>query len=122
MRLYLARHPDKPNSQHPRIIEDLLELCVHHQLGVNAMIQMLHDLYKYDLETRFVKKMIDYPLWELKTRARGGEKGGARIYFFVESNIAYICNAEVKSGNEPSEQKLEEALEILVAHRAGRKI
>jgi hypothetical protein len=86
------------------------------------MIEMLHDLYTQDLNTRFAKKLKDYPLWELKTRARGGIKGGARIYFFVENNIAFIINAEVKTSNEPSQKKLEEALEILVAHRAGRKI
>jgi hypothetical protein len=86
------------------------------------MIEMLHDLYTKDLNTRFAKKLKDYPLWELKTRAKGGIKGAARIYFFVENNIAFIINAEVKTGNEPSEHKLEEALEILVAHRAGRTI
>jgi hypothetical protein len=100
----------------------MLELCEHHQLAVNAMIGMLEDLFEFDLKTRYAKKLTDYPLWELKTRSRGGEKGGARVYFFVENNIAYICNAEVKTGSEPSEHKLEEALEILVAHRAGRTI
>jgi Phage derived protein Gp49-like (DUF891) len=122
MRLYLVRHPDKVNSVHPRIIEDLLELSEDNQLAINAMIEMLHDLYKQDLNTRYAKKLKDYPLWELKTRARGGIKGGARIYFFIENDIAFIVNAEVKTGNEPSEHKLEEALEILVAHRAGRTI
>jgi hypothetical protein len=50
------------------------------------------------------------------------EKKAAHEFNFVENNIAYICNAEIKTGNEPSEHKLEEALEILVAHRAGRQI
>lgn len=122
MRLYLVRHPDSPNTLHPQIIENLLELCQEHQLAVNAMIEMLHDLYQHSLQSRYVKKLIGFPLWELKTRARGGEKGGARVYFFVEGEFAYICNAEVKTGDQPSEHKLEEALEILVAHRSGKKI
>ena len=122
MRLYLVRHPTQIKNVHPRIIEDLLEFSEGNQLAINAIIEMLHDLFVNDLETRFAKKLKDYPLWELKTRARGGIKGGARVYFFVENNIAYIVNAEIKTGNEPSELKLEEALEILVAHRSGRKI
>ena len=96
MRLYLARHPDRITSKHPRIIEDMLELCENHQLAVDAMIGMLHDLYEFDLETRYAKKLTNYPLWELKTRSRGGEKGGARVYFFVETTLLIFVTPKSK--------------------------
>jgi len=87
------------------------------------MIAMLSDLHHHGLESRFVKKLRGLPLFELKTVARGGDKGGARIYFaFTANREALVINAEVKSGNRPSAAKIDEGLEILVAYRAGRSV
>jgi hypothetical protein len=97
------------------IIEDLLDLASEgKQEAVNACVTMLEDLHKRGLESRFVKKLAGINLWELKTRSRGGQKGGARVYFFVTSNEeALVINAEVKDGDAPSKHKLKEALAII---------
>lgn len=120
----LARRPDRIEATHPRIIEDLLELIENdRQDAVNAMITMLEDFHTRDLESRFVKKLKGLPIWELKTRSRGGPKGGARVYFFLtlnprtEATEAVIVNAEAKNGDAPSNAKLEEVLEIALAFR-----
>jgi len=119
MEFRYARHPNRLEAEHPRIIEDLLELVSQDQVAVNAVILMLEDLYVRGLESRFVKKLKDLPFWELKTRSRGGKKGGTRVYFAVVDGYAILLNAEVKTGDTPSANKLEEAAEILLAHRRG---
>jgi hypothetical protein len=105
----------RSKASNPTIIEDLLELARGgKQDAVNACIIMLQDLYKRGLESRFVKKLAGIQLWELKTRSRGGQKGGARVYFHVTStNEALVICAESKSGDAPSATKLKEALQII---------
>lgn len=49
----------------------------------------------------------------------GVKKGGTRVYFAVVDGYAILLNAEVKTGDTPSANKLEEAAEILLAHRRG---
>ncbi len=108
----------RPRSEHPTIIEDLLDLAsANKQEAVDACITMLEDLNTKGLESRFIKKLSGLRLWELKTRSRGGQKGGARVYFYaISSKQALIINAEAKEGNAPSVVKLKEALEILVTY------
>ena len=90
---------------------------------VAAMIEMLEDLHENARDSRFVRKLQGLPLYELKTRARGGGKGGARIYFsFTTEGDALVINAEVKEGVAPSATKIEEALTILLAYRAGADV
>jgi Phage derived protein Gp49-like (DUF891) len=121
MRLHLAYNPNRLQATHPRLIEDLLEFVEQQeQLAVNSMILMIEDLYQQGLDSRFVKKLKHLPIFELKTRSRGGGKGGARVYFFTNTkNEAILCNAEIKEGNSPNQQKLEEAAEMFLAYEAG---
>ncbi len=84
------------------------------------MLEMLADLHKNGSESRFAGKLTGSPLWELKPRARGGEKGGSRVYFFrMGDNDAGIVNCEVKDGNAADIEKLRIGLEVIVAYRAG---
>jgi hypothetical protein len=124
MEFLYARHPNHLRAEHPRIIEDLLDLAnLGKQEAVNAMIEMLEDLHIHGLESRFIKKLKGLPLWELKTKSRGGQKGGSRIYLFVtEDNKAALINAEIKADNQASIHKLEEALDILEAYIAGKPV
>lgn len=87
------------------------------------MIDMLSDLHPYGLNSRFVRKLRGMPLFELKPGARGGGKGGARIYFaFTPDGEALVINAEVKEESAPSAAKIEEALRILLAYRNGQPV
>jgi hypothetical protein len=118
--LRLTRHPQRLEAEQPIIIEDLLQLVADgQQESVNAMIEMLADLHQSDFASRFVKKMTGLPLWELKTRARGGQKGGARIYFFAKDDLAWIVNCEIKVGDEPSQVKIATALQVALAAKRG---
>jgi hypothetical protein len=84
---------------------------------------MLSDLHENGRKSRFIKALKGYPLLELKTASRGGQKGGARVYFFVnEDGEAVLLNCEVKTGDSPSAAKLTEALEIILAYRKGLQI
>jgi hypothetical protein len=116
--------PWRPDARHPRIIEDLLEIARNHDPTViAAMIDMLADLHASGNESRFVKKLRGYPLFELKTHARGHGKGGARIYFaFTNEGCALLLNAEVKTDAAPSVAKIREALAILLAYRDGEDV
>jgi hypothetical protein len=117
----LARHPNRLDAKHPRLIEDLLELAkAGNQEAVDTMIIMLEDFHQHGFESRFVKKLRGLPIWELKSRSRGGQKGGARVYFFVTGNTEVaLVNAESKVASEPSASKLDEVAEILFAHQGG---
>jgi hypothetical protein len=119
MEFRYARHPNRLDAENPRIIEDLLELAQQDQGAVNSIIQMLEDLLASGTQSRYCKKLKNLPFWELKTRSRGGVKGGARLYFAVVDGDAVLFNAEFKTGDLPSAHKLEEAAEILLAHRQG---
>ena len=124
MVFHLARHPDHLIAQHPRVIEDLLEMIQNNQqASVDSIILMLEDFYQNGRASRYLEKLKNLPFFELKTRARGGQKGGARVYLFLTSDDeAVIINAEIKAGNQPSSQKLEEAAIILRAYRSGIQV
>jgi Phage derived protein Gp49-like (DUF891) len=124
MEFRYACHPNRLTAEHPRIIEDLLELATSgKQEAVDAMIEMLEDFHIYGLESRFVKKLKGLPVWELKTKSRGGLKGGSRIYFFMtEEKEAVLVNAEVKAEAKVSSSKLEEVLDILEAYLDGKPV
>jgi Phage derived protein Gp49-like (DUF891) len=119
--LVLARLPDRLDAKHPRIIEDLLSIAKDgHIEALKAMIEMLDDFYQNGRDSRHVEKFMGFPIWELKTASRGGTKGGARIYFFfTDTNEAVLVNAEVKSGNSPSQTKIKEVLKVYKALEAG---
>ncbi len=128
MRLLEPRHPNRLDASHPRIIEDLLEIAhIGHHDALDAIILMLEDLTQQGLESRYAKTLKGTPIWELKTRSRGGLKGGSRVYWFPlevslehnETNETFgvIVNAEVKAGNTPNPLKLTEALEVYLAFK-----
>jgi hypothetical protein len=125
MRLVQPRHPNRLEAQHPRIIEDLIDIAEDgHQSALDSLVLMLEDLTVYGTHSRFAQTLQGNPIWELKTRSRGGTKGGARVYWFplmlrlkgFEPELALVVvNAEIKSGNTPDPRKLEEALEVYFA-------
>jgi hypothetical protein len=120
MPFFVARHPNHLNAKHPVIIDDLLEISLSSQDAVNSIVLMLHDFHVFGTNSRYAEKLKKLPLWELKTRARGGQKGGARVYFFVgDHNDLIVCNAEVKTGSTPNPQKLIVALQILEGYVNG---
>ena len=116
-----ARHPNRLQAVQTRIVEDLLEMLESHgQKPVDAIIEMLEDLHLFGRDSRYVRKMKTPLVWELKTQSRGGVKGGARVYFFVDQDEQIIVvNAECKDGDEPSLQKLKEVTTIALAHING---
>jgi hypothetical protein len=121
--LRLAYNPTHLDARNPRIIEEWLELIkAGQQLAVNAMVEMMADLHQNGHTSRFIKSLKGLPLLELKTTSRGGEKGGARIYFFFAEGEAIICNCEVKKDNEASETVLDEALAMLKAYGNGQMV
>lgn len=119
-RLLLAYNPRR-HSPRPLILEDLLLLVEHDQQeAVNAMVDMLEDLHVSGLASRYAVKLKGIALWELKTRSRGGMKGGARVYFYPTADgNALVLNAEVKEGDKASAAKLKEALVIVQAFKNG---
>jgi hypothetical protein len=90
--------------------------------AISAVIVMVADFHEHGLESRYVRKMQGLPVWELKTRARGGAKGGTRVYFFTFNNEAVFVNCEVKDGDELSDGKLKEVAQLYLAHKAGKKL
>lgn len=121
LRFRLARHPQYLKAKHPRLIEDLLELVLAgKQDAVDTIIMMLEDFHQQGFQSRFVKKLKGLPIWELKSRSRGGQKGGARVYFFMtgQREVALV-NAESKASSAPSASKLEEVAAILLAYQQG---
>ncbi len=124
MVFHLARHPHRLSAPHPRIIEDLLEMVQNNQQeSVNSIIGMLQDFYTNGRDSRYLEKLKQLPFHELKTRSRGGQKGGARVYLFLTNDDeAVIVNAEIKTGNKPDEMKLEEVAIVLRAYRLGIQV
>lgn len=117
----LSRLPGRRDARHPRVIENLLAIADFYQPEVvEAFIGMLSDLHRHGRGSRYVRKLRGLPPCELKTRARGGAKGGARIYFaFSATGTAILFNAEVEKGSAPSVDVIAEALEMLDAWQEG---
>ena len=109
------RQPHRQRHERSAIIEDLLELAQQGQHeAIATIIAMLMDLHQNPLrQCQYAKKLRGLPIWELKSHARGGAKGGARVYFFVLNDEAFVTGAEVKKGVSPSDHKIDEALELL---------
>jgi hypothetical protein len=126
MQLLLARHPNQLDAEHPIIIENLLEFSENQQQSaIDSIIEMLSDLHQFGQGSRYLKKMKGNLVWELKTRSRGGQKGGARVYLFFYTpeaeTSAVVVNAEIKDDDEPSEAKLIEVLEVALAFKNNPK-
>lgn len=120
LQLYPLRTAQPIRSQ---IVEDLLEFeATGKQAAVKTMVSLLNDLHQRGKESQYVQKLQGLVLFELKPNARGGHKGGARVYLvFTEHHEALIFNAEVKAQGQttPSAAKIEQAYEMLHAYMDG---
>lgn len=101
----------RPNSPRAAILDDLLAMVADgQQAAVNTAITMLSDLFEQGHQSHYAQKLQGLPIWELKSHARGGAKGGTRVYFyFRKSGDIVIVNAEVKADSTPSAALLKEA-------------
>lgn len=118
LRVLQAKRPGDTVSM---VVRDLLSMRRAGQReAVTAIIRMVRDLKENGRESRYALALKGLPLWELKTRSRGGEKGGARVYFFWTSDgIPILCGAEVKEADTPSALLLKEALETFTRFKKG---
>jgi hypothetical protein len=119
--LRLARHPERLDSPRALVIDDLLELALEgKQDAVDSCITMLESLFLEGHESRFVQNMQGLPLLELKTRSRGGEKGGARVYFYWNRfGEAVLVGAESKKGDSPSQTLITRGITVALADKKG---
>jgi hypothetical protein len=115
--------PDELEVSHPPFVQDLLLIRQANQWqALQEIGKMVAALKNLGLKCGFTKKLFDSPLYELKTHSRGGEKGGARAYFFRSNDNFLICRAECKNGNEPDPELLESAAYILLAFKTGKPV
>lgn len=121
MRLLLARRPERLSARHPLIIEEFLELVQNGQTeALGMMITMLSDLHRRGRKSRYLRNLAGTPIWELKSRSRGGAKGGSRVYLFLnEHDEAGIVNCEDKASDQANTQKLKVVLQVIKAYKAG---
>ena len=96
------------------IVDDLLAMDWDER---SAAIEMLSDLKLHGLQSRFAKKMHG-PLWELKTRARGGTKGGVRVYLIADGDDLLLVRAEAKSDEAADNNIIKECIQVW-KHRKG---
>jgi hypothetical protein len=122
----MLRYPYEPNhlEGYPPLIEDLFELRDNGQIdALQAIAAMVKDLRQHGTQSRFLKTMKGLPILELKTRARGGEKGGARVYLYrADTDEFHLCAAEGKAGNQPTQALLERTALIAVAWHKNLEI
>ena len=115
--------PDRLEDLHPPLVKDLVDLkhSGHHDC-IAQMVRMVADLKNHGTDSRFFKG-LGGPLVELKSRSRGGDKGGSRIYLFqgLEETF-FLCRAECKHGNEADAVLLADTAEIAAAYRKGLPI
>lgn len=114
---------NKLEDVYPPLVADLIQLkhSGHHDC-IGQMIRMVADLKNFGTDSRFYKG-LGGPLVELKSRSRGGDKGGARIYLFrgIE-NTFFLCRAECKHDNQADAILLADTAEIATAYRNGSLI
>jgi hypothetical protein len=124
VRLVYAFDPDALQDPQPPFVEDLIELMTQgHQLALTEIIKMVADLKANGRSSRYLKKLEGYPLWELKSRSRGGEKGGARVYLFIGPDSSfYLCHAEWKTDHEADERLLEDTAYMALAFKEGKSL
>jgi hypothetical protein len=121
MRVYLARHPVALDAKHPILIEEMLALRKAGKgRAVSTIIAMVRDLMEHGRSSRFLVRMTGFPIYELKPRSRGGEKGGTRVYLFLtEHDEAALVTCEVKDSDAPDPAKLKLTVQVAVAHKQG---
>lgn len=94
------------------VVRDLLKMQgAGQQEAVTAIIRMVQDLGAHGQRSRYARALKGTPIWELKTRSRGGAKGGTRVYFFWRADgVPVLCGAEIKTGDAADRHLLLEAL------------
>jgi hypothetical protein len=107
--------PDRLEAKHPLLVEDLIEMRRERQHDALLEIgKMVAALKKLGLDCGFTKKLHGSPIYELKTHSRGGQKGGARAYFFrAPKDVFMICHAECKPNKDANEDLLADTAYIL---------
>lgn len=103
------------------VVRDLLTMRAAGQRGaITAIIRMVRDLKQRGRDSRYALPLKGTPIWELKTRSRGGAKGGARVYrFWRVDGVAVLCGAEIKEADAASQSLLLEALKAYRDYAAG---
>jgi hypothetical protein len=121
MRIYPARLPENLQARHPILIEEMLALAKSgKKRPIAAIIKMVKDLKENGRESRYLIRMGNYPIYELKTRARGGQTGGTRVYLFLtDHDEAGLVTCEVKDDDAADPEKLRLTARVAVAHRKG---
>lgn len=121
MRIYPARHPEDLQAKHPIRIEEMLALAkAGKRRPISAIIGMVKDLKKNGRASRYLVPMTGYPIYELKTRSRGGQTGGTRVYLFLtKHDEAGLVTCEVKDDDASDLEKLKLTVRIAVAHKNG---
>ena len=115
--------PDDLEATNPPFVQDLIDLKLNgYTQTVAELCKMIADLKHNGVECRFLKQLRNYAMLELKSRSRGGQKGGARAYLFRIKQTFLICRAEWKPDNEPSLECLEDTAYILKAFKERRKV
>jgi len=62
-------------------------------------------------------------LLELKTRSRGGEKGGTRVYFYWNPfGEPVVVDAETKKGDSPRPGLIARGIGVVLADKKGIKV
>jgi hypothetical protein len=121
MRIYPARHPEKLDAKHPILIEEMVAMAKSgRKRPISAIIKMVKDLKENGRASRYLVRMGSYPIYELKTRARGGQTGGTRVYLFLtDEGEAGLVTSEVKDDDAPDQEKLKLTVRVALAHRNG---
>ncbi len=117
-------HPQRLQDKHSPLMTDLihLEKTEHHDC-VTQIILMIADLKENGSESRFLKSFMGGIL-ELKSRSRGGDKGGARVYLFRGIHAQFfLCHTECKQVNAANATLIADTAEILIGYETlGNKI
>ena len=122
MHLRLARRPTNLEAAHSLVIDDMLELISQgHTEALSEIIEMLSSLHKDGRGSAYVRTLKGNPFCELKSTARGGQKGGARVYFwFLDNGDAAVVNCEYKEPDAPtSTAKIRTCLAVYNAYGDG---
>lgn len=121
-RTLLALHPllTLGPSQHPALIEDLLESAYASKQGcVDKAIAMISDLQTSGPECRFLKPLFG-AVAELKSRTADG---GARVYVFRATRSVYgLCRFECKREDASDQTLLLWTAEVAAAYGLGRSV
>lgn len=121
--LAYTRHPRRLSARYPWIIETLLDMNRAGYAGaVTECIRMCRDLREAGHTSRYAKPLRHLAgAWELKPTSRGGQRGGARVYFlWLGDGRPLLTGAEYKApGAGADDDLLDELVDIAEAVKRG---